>query len=66
MIQISLTDSNGYYLYNKDESKNFGFMFEGEAKNYRLENESPKLWEMINSSSEKNFETKDKVLYFKK
>lgn len=66
LIQISLTDSNGYYLYNKDESKNFGFMFEGEAKDYRLEKESPKLWKMINSSSEKNFETKDKVLYFKK
>ena len=66
LIEISLTDGNGYYLFNRDKSKNFGFMFDGDTKEYRLEKEFPELWKMINSSSEEHFETKERVFYFKK
>lgn len=39
-------NNEGYYLYNVENDKTFGFMFD-EKKNNSLTNEKPELWDYI-------------------
>ncbi|WP_320047797.1 EAL domain-containing protein [uncultured Ilyobacter sp.] len=66
LIELYLTDNNGYYLSNEDSDKNFGFMFRGESLDYTVKKEIPELWNEIIKNSEKTVEIKDRIFYFKK
>jgi len=66
LLNISLIDNNGYYLYSKEPIKNFGFMFGEKGKKNTVREENPKLWSTIIKSSENFFELEDEIFYFKK
>ena len=66
LINIFLTDNNGYYLFNKDSNKNFGFMFSGKAEDYTVKKELPELWDEIVKSYEETVKIKDDIFYFKR
>ena len=66
LIELSLTDNNGYYLSNKDPDKNFGFMFGEKSLDYTIKEEIPELWDEIVKKSEEAVKIKDETFYFKK
>lgn len=65
-LNLSLIDNNGYYLSSKNLNKNFGFMFEGEAKDNTVKEENPKLWSEIIVDSEKTIKMNNSIFHFKK
>lgn len=66
LIDTSLTDNDGYYLYNKDPDKIFGFMFGGESLNHNIKIEHPSLWKLISSYKENSIDIQNTVFFFKK
>ncbi|SHH81278.1 bifunctional diguanylate cyclase/phosphodiesterase [Clostridium grantii] len=60
-----LINNEGYYLFNKDESKNFGFMFE-EMKNVNISMENPNLWAEIKLKDTGLYENNEEVDYYMK
>ncbi|MCT4509315.1 MAG: diguanylate cyclase [Tepidibacter sp.] len=58
-----LLDSNGYWIYNKDKYKEWGFMYE-QKKHISFKNEYPKEWEYIVENQEGKLNTKDSFYIF--
>jgi len=66
LLNISLIDNNGYYLYNKDKVKNYGFIFGEVAKKNTIKEDNPGLWSAVTGNFEKIVEIEDEIFYFKK
>jgi len=66
LLNISLIDNNGYYLYNKDKVKNYGFIFGEAVKKNTIKEDNPELWSAVTGNFEKIVEIEDEIFYFKK
>jgi len=62
-VEYALLNSEGYYLYNKDKNKTFGFMYDT-RRQYNLSNQNSDLWNQINSKGKGVYENSDVVYYF--
>ena len=63
IVEPMLVDGRGYYLFNKQEGKDFGFMFE-DGKKYSLQYENEELWEEVKNSESGVFELGSKIYYY--
>ncbi len=63
IMEPMLVDGGGYYLFNKQEGKNFGFMFE-DGKKYSLRYENGELWEKVKNNESGVFELGSEIYYY--
>lgn len=62
-VEQYLVDNEGYYLYNKDQDKRFGFMFDGKEKD-SIFFEDEELCNKINSKDTGTYENNDEISFF--
>ena len=63
LIEPLLTDSKGYYLFNKDADKSFGFMFK-DREGVSLSYENKELWDSIIKNESGVFESGKERYYY--
>ncbi|KDR95638.1 PAS domain S-box-containing protein [Peptoclostridium litorale DSM 5388] len=63
IVEAMLSDSKGYYLFNKQEDKNFGFMFKGRER-VSLAHENKELWQEIIKNENGVFESGSEIYYY--
>ena len=62
--QISLLNSEGYWLHSPNQENNWGFMLN--ALHKRFSNQYPEIWQYLNDKEAGTIETKNGVWVFKK
>lgn len=64
-VEHVLVNKDGYYLYNINSNKTFGFMFE-ERKDITMEYEYSNLWKHMSTHDESEYYVDDYIYYYKK
>ena len=64
-IEPYIVNKDGYYIYNRDNEKTFGFMFK-DKENNNICREKPELWDKISINHSGYFESDGEVDFFMK
>jgi len=64
-VEHVLVNKEGYYLYNNNENKTFGFIFE-DRKEYNMNIGYNELWVQMKASLSGEYELDDNIYYFRK